>query len=332
MFLFQQLQNNQHVNTQLCTAYTQLCNFITLLMLLSCLIGLWLIFGSHIQGLFQSIITNTQYLQSTKRLTNKQQSSSKLHWLVEATSHMSLPSFVGLSVALGGLTLLLFVFLGELNTLSMVISLLVTALPFLFTWYRLERLRLKGSYDGDELVNVLINEYIHSNYDMIQAIDQAVIHFDHKMMYTRTCLARLGNDLKLQQTDTELDASIDRFVFSYNTEWAILLGFCIKTAIRDRTVVLDALQDLLDNFKRATQAIEKGKRYRRETIIILNILSPLTYIGLMIVSINMFGNRIASLIQQQFTGQGLQLFLLIISLYLMGLLIGSIISKPKFDL
>jgi hypothetical protein len=331
MLINQQIKANQPIYSQLSILNGQLDNFITLLILIICLIGLWLIFGPSIRGLFQSMVTNNQF-ERTQRKAKQQQTASKLQWLVEATSQLPLPTFIGLSVALGGLTLLLFIFLGDVTTLSMIISLLVTALPFLFTWYRLERLRLKGSYDGDELVNVLINEYIHCHYDMVESIDQAVVHFDQSMTYTRTCLARLGNELKLQQTDSELDDSIDRFVFSYNTEWAIILGFCIKTAIRDRTVVLDALQDLLENFKRATQAIEKGKRYRRETIVILNILSPLTYVGLMFVSVDMFGNRIASLVQQQLTGQGFQLFMLIMSLYLIGLLVGSIISKPKFDL
>jgi hypothetical protein len=307
----------------------QLNNIVTLLILLFCLIGLWLIFGSYIQGLLQTTFTQVRYQRTSQR---SQQNKSKAHWLIETTSHMTLPAFIGMSIALGGFTLFLFIFLGQINTLSVIISLLVTSLPFLFNWYRLERLRLKGSYDGDELVSMLINEYIHSQNDMIQAIDQTVLHLGIPMEYSRNCLARLGNDLKLQQTDDELTTCIDRFVFGYNTQWAIILGFCIKAAIHDRTVVLDALQDLLENFKRATQAIEKGKRYRRETIVILNVLSPLGYIGLTYVAITMFGNRPIDLIRQQFTGQGLQLFMLIASLYLIGLIVGSIISKPKFDL
>jgi hypothetical protein len=296
---------------------------ITLIALFGCLAGIGLMFGNHILGIFQIRF---------HRRNHSEKSGKKLNWLLETTSQLSMAVFIGFSIALGVCVLLLFIFLGKINSFSLVVSFLVMTIPFLFKWYQFERLRLKGSYEGEELINVIINEYINSNYDIIQTIDNVVLNLDSSMTYSKTCLARLGNEIKLQQTEDELEIVIQRFIFSYNTEWANILGFCIKASLIDQTIILDALRDLIESFQRATQAIEKGRRYRRETIVILNILSPLSYFGLIYVAVSMFGMPITTVIKNQLTGDGLQLFLTIISLYMIGLVFGSIVSQPKFDL
>jgi hypothetical protein len=237
------------------------------------------------------------------------------------------------SIALGVMTLLLLITTtGMFNIWMLMLAIAVGFIPMAVQWMRLHSRRTKGSFEGIELVTVLANAYVVCGKSMTSALDMTVTGMK-TAPYSKYVVARLAKQVKTYKTESDLLEAMDNFIFAYRTEWAQLLAFSIFNAVIDGLDVSSSLASLLEQFQRANQVQEKSKRNNRETFVVMLLLVPLSYVGMMAYGASMFGKSVWDILRLQVTSpMGIKLLIVIITLSVACLALTNIVTKPKYDL
>jgi len=167
---------------------------------------------------------------------------------------------------------------------------------------------------------------------MIQAIENCAIR-DDIGGYSKRNLYRLSLELKAYHSEEDLDAAIEQFVYSYNTEWAGLLGINIKIAIHRGTNVSSGLEDILKKLKDIREQIETSKRYNNEAFTMIRFLLVPLYLASIYFAMNTFGFTIKKFFEYQFLNPiGLRMAIMTLMSVLTSFIALMIIRKPKYDI
>lgn len=252
---------------------------------------------------------------------------------VVSGNRASLSNFALLSVSLALIILIIMVSLtGSIDVWIVLASSGIGFLPLLIQWGRLQSIRIKGSYEGLDLVTTLYNNYIICSSNIIFALDMTVPALK-KSPYSKYNLARLSKAIKAYKTEYDLQEAVDTFAYSYRTEWANILSFCIFIGVYEGTNITAALESLVEQFKRVRQVMERNKRYNRETFVLMKALIPVAYFGLLYYGSTLFAKSFWQIILQQFTNpMGLKLFVVMAVMACGCWVLSAIISRPKYDL
>lgn len=205
-------------------------------------------------------------------------------------------------------------------------------LPAVFQWRRLQNRRIKSSYEGLDLITTFYNSYIVCNSNMLDTLNMTAAALKN-CPYSRENVARLSKAVQVYRAEAELQEAVDVFAYSYKTEWAKILAFNIFTCIFEGLDISAALNSLIEQFKRAQAVLEKSKRNNMEAGMLLTLLAPITYFGLLYYSSTTFGRTLFECIALQFTTPtGLKYFFAMVVMIIVCWSLSSIISRPKYDL
>lgn len=302
-------------------------------LLLLGLTGLWLLFGKWIVEFFKTV-------SEAKGRKRKKKKKSNLDRMFELTAKNDTDASLAASRrTLLLVSIMLFIasagcaiaFLG-FDLVNIILCLFVACLPVLFRYGKMQKLRLDGGYDGQDMVSELRTQYKAHNNNFIYAIDATIERLKNHP-YSQRQLAKLSLKLKTYGTEEELIEALETFNFAYNTEWIKILSFAIFHSVQHGSDASLLLDDLIETFKRINTAVEKSKRYSRDTLVVLRFLIPATFFGLMFFGGSAFNLSFLDMLERQVTDPlGFKLLMAVIVMYGGSLVYASLMSKPKYDL
>lgn len=299
--------------------------------------GLWLIFGNSIINMFKE---GQRYKKLEKTIsvvkkTNQGIIFNHVNKVLATSLSREVSEFGVYSFILGSLTLFIFSFLTAHKLFSFVISLgialIIAAFPYVILRLKLRSVQIESSYDANILVTGITNEYKQHYFNMINAIENCAVREDVGS-YSRKNLFRLSLALKAYYSEEDLDKAIERFVYAYNTEWAVLLGLNIKMSIHRGIDVGSGLEDILKKLRDISEQVEVSKRYNMDAFAIKFLLIPL-YIGGILFSISTFGFTFKKYFEYQFLNPiGLRTGIISFLGIIVSFIALRMIRKPKYDI
>ena len=296
--------------------------------------GVWLFFGRYLMGLFKR---SSRYNRSRKNAKDRKESIfiAHLRFLLQLNLGRCKESdvyiFISVTVFIFLLSFfILFSFFGS-GPFSILISVLLGALPYMILRVRLASLQLEGSYEAESLVTELTSMYRINSLNMIAAIDSTIFSLTG-CPHSKRSLFHLSLVIKNYRSTEELARAVDSFVASTGTEWARLVGMNIFESIVNGTDVQVALDDILSELKEIKAIIEKDKRVNNEAFTMVKFVIPVVYILSIYAAVKFFGFTFVKFFYYQFsTALGIKFFITIIALSILSYGAMFILKKPKFD-
>lgn len=299
--------------------------------------GLWLLLGKYISNLVYELARKDSVLKKAKS-ARKLESSIIIKHLTNVLSVVRNKKVVHEAYLFIAGTAIIFIFCLVIITKTesffkgLILSTFVSFLPYLLLRARLRSIRIGSSYEGNEIVTTIINNYKHNSFNIIEAIDRSACD-DRLSFFSRNNLLRLSVILKSYKDESELDDAVNTFVYAYNTEWSILLGMNIKIAAFDGTNVSASMEDILEELRNTGEAHELNKRYNNETFTMIRFLLIPFYLFTVYISISGFGFTLKKFIEYQFlTDLGFSFAVLTYNAIALCFLVYSFIKRPKFDI
>lgn len=313
----------------------------TILKLIALLIfayGGWLVFGNPVVSLITDAYRINKVIRSVRIKQKKKEPNpliSHLHMILSVVlkREVTYEPYIFLPATFV-IFLFSFILLIKLEAFftSIFFSLFFALIPYLILQAILREIRIEGSYDGVMLVTGIINNYKQNFCNMLESIDktadsQSLAHF------SRNNLLRLSMRLKGYRNEEELDEAIKAFVYSYQTEWSILLGMNIRIAVKNGINVSSSLDDILLELKNVGESIEANKRYNNESFSMIKfVLIPL-YLFTVYLSISIFGFTPEKYMMYQFSTElGLKSAIIMFSCITGSFIILLLAQKPKYDI
>ena len=255
-----------------------------------------------------------------------------LHIVLNKNYHGAVYSFIALSISLFAVSFLMLITSGQSLLVSLLFALLLGLLPYMAMRVRLIVIRIEGSYEAEDLVTELNNQYKICNLNMVESIDCTLPKLKN-CRYTQKALFRLSMSIKEYKSEEQLDNIIKEFVYSVDTEWAALLGINIKIAVSDGRDVRPSLDDILVELKQIKEVLEKDKRNNNEAFSMIKFIVPAVYVLSIFVAINFFGFTLNKFFDYQFrTDIGLKFALLTFTSMVINYVVSYLMSKPKYDI
>lgn len=246
-------------------------------------------------------------------------------------SFSNVHTFLVLSTMMFILTLILLLSRIHSILFSFFVALFTGLLPYIILRVKLTNIRVDSSYEGEELVTELRNNYRIYNRNMIEAIDKTASKIDN-CLYTQKSLFRLSLAVKQFRSEEELDLIIREFVFSIDTKWAVLLGRNIHRAISVGTDVSSSLDDILGIFQRINDTLSNERVYNHESYSLIKYVIPATYVLSIFVAYKFFGFSVSKFFRYQFyTELGLKFSIVVFVSMIINFIIYYVSNRPKFD-
>lgn len=303
------------------------------------LFGIWLLVSPIIVHSVKKGIYNSRFRIASKTfnepIKTKNRFINYIEMLLSITINTKKPfavySFFALSFMLFFITFIILFTKIESKLLAFSFSIFSGLFPFMALFLKLNNMQLEGSYEGEQLIIELSNQYKINNFNMIEAIDKTIPYMKDNP-YSSKALLRLSLAIKEYRNINELNNAIKEFVLNYNTEWAQMLGMNIFIAISEGIDVSNSLDDIMDELKIIKSLIEKNKRYNNETFALIKYVIPITYIFTIYLATTYFNFSLKKFFDYQFrTDIGLKFGTL--TFFFMGLnfVILYLLRKPKYD-
>ena len=302
--------------------------------------GVWLLFSPFIIPGIKSSIKISRFRRVSKKEEpeNKKKSAllEHLDMLLRVVFNRKIKngsySFLVISFSIFSFTLAFLYGRTDSKITVLLFALLISSLPYVILQVLLRNIRVGGSYEGIKQVAELTNQYKIHNMNMIEAIDKAA-NVLKNCPYSRKALFRLSLSIKEYRKDEELDEAIKEFVYSFDTEWAILLGMNISIAISDGSDIRASLDDILDELKQISSILEKDKRYNHEAFSLIRLIVPGVYIFSVFFAIKFLGFTFQKFLEYQFLNSiGLKFALITFASMIINFIVYFIIRKPKYDI
>ena len=301
------------------------------------LFGIWLVVSPFIAPAIKRAANYTRFrsikVSSLKKQDSKfiQHINMVLHIVLNKNYHGAAYSFIVLSICLFAVTFLMLITGGQSLLFSFLFALLLGLLPYLIMRVRLIVIRIEGSYEAEDLVTELNNQYKICNLNMIEAMDCTLPKLNN-CRYTQKALFRLSMAIKEYKSEEQLDSIIKEFVYAIDTEWAALLGINIKIAVSDGRDVRPSLDDIIIELKQIKEILEKDKRNNNESFSMIKFIVPAVYVLSVFVAVNFFGFTLNKFFDYQFrTDIGLKFALLTFTSMVINYAVTYLMSKPKYD-
>ncbi|MDR0851811.1 MAG: hypothetical protein LBN36_04900 [Clostridiales Family XIII bacterium] len=214
---------------------------------------------------------------------------------------------------------------------AVIIGAAFALIPYLYMRVRLERLRRRGSYEGETLVAALLTQYWVANGNIFEAME-LVISGGGDIRVTSRLLSALLLKIRSTGDAARIGTATDAFSYGVGTNWSRILAYNIKTAVISGGDIALALEDLLVQLREARTLSEERKRINGESVRIVVFLIPLLYMGSIFVSIGMLGITPAGFLRNQFfTAEGFGLFSIAVFLFLVNIFLIELVTNRKLD-
>lgn len=214
---------------------------------------------------------------------------------------------------------------------SGVTSLLFALLPYGFLWSKLISMRVEASFEGESLVSELLNQYKINYLNMSEAIDRSIV-FLNNTPNVQFLLTRLAYQLKECASDDELIVVLKEFTFGIDTEWSKMLSNNLYLALIDGMDVTIGLDDILKELRQAKSSHEANARINSEGFAIVQLMSPIMYLGSIYVAVKYFDFTVLKFFNYQlFTATGIKFTMAMLGLFIANIGIIVAFKNQKFD-
>lgn len=296
--------------------------------------SLWFILGNNITVYFKGILAKRKRLNQFEQITDSKKDSK--NWFSKIIRFKAIAGLEAENVIIISLVVFLFAIVVlsyyiNLSAGTILTSIAFGLLPIVFKRIKLEEKRIKGSYDGKEIVALVINNYHICNKSMERTLERVALEI--KTKYSKEVFTQLAREVKIYKNSERLHQIVDSMHYAYDTTWSKLLSYAIFSAVENAQDVTDVLEDILSYFKRLNESAEVNKRYNNETNKLLQFFVPISYIGLMWYGASLYGYTLIELLKKQFsTPANIQLFILIVIGYIICIVFARLLNQPKYDL
>lgn len=239
--------------------------------------------------------------------------------------------FFGIS-ALSGTVTLLTLGLRLSMGLRLLTVLMASFMPFMLLRIRLEKIRVRGSREGEILLSELTDNYKIYYYNMREAIEKTASGI-RDAPNSKRILTDLARGLERAGTDKAVRRLLEEFGLSINTSWSNTLNNLLYFSILKGIRVEEALEDLETTIMRAREVEEYSKRQLNEPKLMIRYLVPVCYLLTVVGGTRFFGLSAAEFLQYQFqTEAGVTWFTVFLILYIISYMANLYFSRNKLDL
>lgn len=205
------------------------------------------------------------------------------------------------------------------------------AIPYLSLRLRLEKLRRKGSFEGEQLVSAFLTQYWVSEGNIFDTMEQ-VVRMNSGIRVTGKLLANLLLELRGTGSRERIRKAADAFAYGIGTNWGRLLAYHIRTAVFDGGDIALAIEDILVQLREARALAEERRRINSESVRMVVFLIPVVYIGSVFVSVGLLGVSPLRFFRNQFmTPEGFGLFTLSAFLFVLNIMLLEVMTNRKLD-
>lgn len=215
---------------------------------------------------------------------------------------------------------------------SVMLSTLLAAFPYAILRVKLHSMQLKGSYEGEEFLIELINQYKMNYFNIQETIDRTIDYLG-KCPNSKRSLFKLSMQLKSCVVEQDYREALDVFVYSIGTEWAKMLSNNLLLAFTSGANVLLGLNDIMRECATVRENIERGKQENTEAFYMTRFLAPILYLGMFLFAVKYRDFTIPRFLESQFfTANGLKFFIGICITGFLNYFLAMLIRRPKFDI
>lgn len=305
---------------------------IVMLRYLVYLTGVWMLASQHLKSAWSKLMMRNR-LKARKRAL-KPESPLERHLRNITSISMKKPMEPKEFIRYNFLIFVLILFAGLQNVspaAAVLISVLVSSMPYLLLRVRVETIRRKSSYEGEKLMAEFLCQYRMSGMNIYKTIEQVILTSEDTKI-TGKLLFKLLIELRNTGNPKVISAAVERFAYGISTSWSRMLANCIRLSAEDGTNVTLALEDIQIQLREARELFEERKRMNSESARMVVFLAPFMYLGTVFMSVQYLDMSFGKLIRNQFyTEQGFLLILLAAFLFLINLALIEIINNQRFD-
>lgn len=219
-------------------------------------------------------------------------------------------------------------FLGVISSLTISLSTIVSI--FIFLQIRIERVRRKGSHEGEKLVSLILREYRINNLNIYEALEKTIGYSDLKT--TNKLLSKLLYDLRNTGDPKKIKSATDDFSYSINTNWSRMLAHNIYVAATKGSDISIAIEDMLIQLREVKTIVEERKRLNSEAGRMTYFMAPSIYFITVALAIKCLDMPIMKLMKNQFaTREGLIFFYFILFLFVLNIALLQLVTNQRFD-
>lgn len=214
---------------------------------------------------------------------------------------------------------------------SMITGIAFAGIPYLYLRMRLEKIRRKGSFEGEQLVSAFLTNYLVSGGNIYETIERTILTCPH-LVVTGSLLTNLLINLRGTGNPEKIRLATDRFAFGINTSWSSMLAYIIRVSAVNGQDMTTAIEDILTQLREARILAEERKRINGESARIAAYLTPGLYIGTVFISVAMMGISPARFFYNQlFTAEGFAFFSIGLFLFLLNKMLLEFMTNKKLD-
>ena len=214
---------------------------------------------------------------------------------------------------------------------AMITGIAFAGIPYLYLRMRLEKIRRRGSFEGEQLVSAFLTNYLVSSGNIYEAIERTILTCPH-LVITGKLLSTLLINLRSTGDPEKIKASTERFAFGINTSWSNMLAYIIRISAMNGQDMTTAIEDILAQLREARILAEERKRINGESARIAAYLTPGLYIGSVVLSVTMMGINPGQFFYNQFfTAEGFAFFSVGLFLFLLNKMLLELMVNKKLD-
>ena len=296
------------------------------------LVGIVIIFSDEILYYIRKISTLKNKLPKTEKPTIVHHLEKIMNIVYQGRNvNRNVKVFIAISMAIY-ILFLYFLLRQGFGIRSIFISAALALMPYGYLRSKLATTRIAGSYEGEIFIAEIVDRYKMNSRNIIATLDACVLNLENAPISKRA-LFRLSMRVKTYQTEEELRAILDDFIYTFNTEWAKMLADNFHNAIEEKVDVLTGLEDILSECKKINENLEKGKRSNVEAFVMIKYLGPFFFFVFLWMAHSMMDYSWQTIFEYEFQRpDGLMIFILSIGAIFINLVAVNLLSRQKYDI
>lgn len=292
-------------------------------------IGIFLIFQSYILYFLKTVLWPFNNIQRKDGRIEKH--LKQIFKVITNGKYLKEKMLFFIFLTLGILAIMGVILYKAFGISGVFLALIMSAMPYGYIRARLMIKQVTGSFEGEMLLDELINQYKICQGNIYKAIDSCVIALNDTTL-SKKALFQLAIKLHSYSGERELREALNDFVANWNTVWSRMLADNIYNAVKEEINVLYGLENILDECKQINEFIEENKKDGIETEVIVKIICPLFFIVLLWMAKNMMGYSWQTIFTYEFLEtRGLIIFTILVFVTAINIIVFPVIGKQKYD-
>ena len=281
--------------------------------------------------LFKALIDSFKGVE----LTDRSELWERVRVVLGITLNMGTDRAVRLFFAVSGmLSVACMVVLGSRVSFWMnaIASVMMFFAPYMILRFRMERIRIRSSLEGEILLSELTENYKIYYYNMKEGIDRTALTIEDAPDSKRI-LQNLSLGLQRAGSERSITRLLEEFALSINTSWAGTLKNLMYFSLVHGIRVDEALEDLSATLRRAREVKEFARRENIESRLMLKYMIPLGYGLTILAGVRYFGLGWEKFWHYQFqTEAGMTWITASLIVYAISYMVNLYLSESKLDL